>query len=559
MQKAQKAEAEGKPVNSPITTTEKNQTQGLRTLLCVFKGTSGDLLFWAMIDTLFLSTVKGYSAEQISLLFSLAFWGALILKYPCYRIARALKVGTTLLIGTLIFLCSAVTITFSRSFWLIAVGQCLYIIAPDFFSVSDILLRDVCSRTAQGDFLRCRTFSSSLYAALTLLAALFVNPLMKRNAYLPMYLCIGMRGFSLILALILLVRSTGINARKEAILPGAVRKTFLGTGLYCLAGAVLFGTVFSLANTYTKLLLQDDLERIFDSALALQYFSWAVIGTRIAKLLGNFLFQTLRRKSTDYHRMTLLLSGILVLVPVFTLSAVLFPDTAAFLPVGAGLILLFLVYDPMLSLQRFLLINKLDHAQSVAMLFAKSALSVLMNALFSSAATLILLKSSLNGVVVLILLLIICMAFCVFMNSRRSARQSADYARRWQKEIKSGCDSLTFAAAALMVHYRAVSSPHFSPSVLRERAAAGETGCDAAQSFGCVGSEPYFFERMYKRYSEGYPCAVLVRTPDREEAYWCPLLYADADGGVVCNAYSEVVFLSDFETIREYCWFEFRK
>lgn len=46
---------------------EQKRIHRLKVAALIFKGTSDDLFFWVLIDTLFLTQVKGFSVTEVSL------------------------------------------------------------------------------------------------------------------------------------------------------------------------------------------------------------------------------------------------------------------------------------------------------------------------------------------------------------------------------------------------------------------------------------------------------------------------------------------------------------
>lgn len=57
---------------------EQERVHRLKIATLIFKGTSDDLLFWVLIDTLFLTVVKGFTDVEVSLVFTVSFWVALL-------------------------------------------------------------------------------------------------------------------------------------------------------------------------------------------------------------------------------------------------------------------------------------------------------------------------------------------------------------------------------------------------------------------------------------------------------------------------------------------------
>ena len=73
-----------------------------------YSGLSDDLLFWIVIDTLFLTIVKGFTASQIVSLTSISLMAYIIFQIPFLKLIK--KIGNTksVRLGSSIFLISSI-------------------------------------------------------------------------------------------------------------------------------------------------------------------------------------------------------------------------------------------------------------------------------------------------------------------------------------------------------------------------------------------------------------------------------------------------------------------
>lgn len=93
---------------------KKNARWAIR-LYPIYEAMTGDLLFYSVIEILFLTLVKGFSDEQIALLFLISDVADLALEYPTYRIIRKLGNSKAVIVGALMPLISIVLITIGNS------------------------------------------------------------------------------------------------------------------------------------------------------------------------------------------------------------------------------------------------------------------------------------------------------------------------------------------------------------------------------------------------------------------------------------------------------------
>lgn len=212
-----------------------------------------------------------------------------------------MKVCNALVWSAILFLAAAVLITFGPTLPFVIAGQCLYVIAPAFYDVMDILIKELCRRDTKGkDYVQSSSLASTLYSVITLLAALYMSPLMAVNPYLPMYICITVRVFSLVLAIgidALAKDIVGLDERHKPLLKG---RYFDQSTVSYLFMAACFGAFCSLAISYLKLLVQDNMAAVFSGSFVATAYSICIIATRVAKILGNRISGGSKKHSIEY-------------------------------------------------------------------------------------------------------------------------------------------------------------------------------------------------------------------------------------------------------------------
>ena len=104
-------------------------------------GLSDDLLFWAAINTIFLTTVKMLSASQVSLLSAIAGLVTILSQSLVLKIIKKLGNIKSVRLGLLMLLIGATLITFGNNFSIIMVGEIFYNMAFLFKGMDSIILR----------------------------------------------------------------------------------------------------------------------------------------------------------------------------------------------------------------------------------------------------------------------------------------------------------------------------------------------------------------------------------------------------------------------------------
>ena len=77
----------------------------------LYEAASGDLLFYSVIETLFLTLVKGFTVQEIAAIVFITDLADLLLEYPTYRIIRRIGNSRAVTAGGILPLISIVMIT----------------------------------------------------------------------------------------------------------------------------------------------------------------------------------------------------------------------------------------------------------------------------------------------------------------------------------------------------------------------------------------------------------------------------------------------------------------
>ena len=158
-----------------------------------FAGLTDDLMFWAAINTLFLTTVKNLTASQISLLSAVAVLSSIALQGMAFKIIKKTGNIFSVRIGLILLLVAATVITFSNNIFLIAIGQIFYQLAFFFTSMGNVILkRNLKAVDKEEEFHKICSKSSAIYAIITMIISFMAGFIFNINKYLPMILSIVM-------------------------------------------------------------------------------------------------------------------------------------------------------------------------------------------------------------------------------------------------------------------------------------------------------------------------------------------------------------------------------
>ena len=117
---------------------QNNQIKLALKLYPFYEATSGDLLFFSVIQTLFLTQVKGFSPAQIAIIILITNIVDFALEYPSYRAIRKLGNSRASVIGGIMPLIGILLITCGQTLPLITVGMIFFESAGNFQSMAGV-------------------------------------------------------------------------------------------------------------------------------------------------------------------------------------------------------------------------------------------------------------------------------------------------------------------------------------------------------------------------------------------------------------------------------------
>ena len=156
-----------------------------------YEAASGDMLFFSVIETLFLMQVKGFLAPDIALILFITHFSDLILEYPSYIIIRQIGNGIAGRVGGIMPLIGILFITFGQSQSAVIIGNIFCVGAVNFQSAASAGARNNLVKLGEkGKYAELFSKSNVIYTAVSMAAALFIPFLYSLNKYVPSVLCI---------------------------------------------------------------------------------------------------------------------------------------------------------------------------------------------------------------------------------------------------------------------------------------------------------------------------------------------------------------------------------
>lgn len=281
-------------------------------LYVIYHSFTSDLLFWIVIDNLFLTTVKGFNAFQIVLVTMLGLAFSLIL-YPITNyIVKKTNNKTSIVLGSLCYVIAISLFMICNTILGFVIAQTFYNMSSPFRMVSNVMLKNnLEDQNKQEDYVKWQSHGKLGYSIITLIVALFAGAVFNVNSYLPTILSLVCAIIGLILSFI--YSDSNIKEEKELqgnqIMTLFKNKTML---LIMLMNIVAVGTYVFLQSKAT-LLIQYVCEDVdLDLAKISLIVSGIVFGSRICRVLANMMYPKIYNKTKNKSNILIAISMLIL-------------------------------------------------------------------------------------------------------------------------------------------------------------------------------------------------------------------------------------------------------
>ena len=542
----------------------KNSTENRfnKVLFCLYQSTSDDLMMWCWFDVLLLSINFGFSMTQISLLFSVSFWIALVMKLPGRFLAQKLGAGNNVLLSAGLFLAAALLLTFGRSLPVAIAGQSIYLIAGSFQEMSTVILKNAARREPSNvDYMKIMSMTGVIFSVISLVTSLMMSRLFEISKNLPMYICVGFCINSCVLAFFL--RKYEVRGAQEdrenrgEVLPGLKVQAFDKTTLSCLFLFVTFMVIFTVSGSNFKILIENSLSELENESRTVFLFSMVLLLSRLAKIASNSILYLSRKRKPDLEKGLSLAVVVVVLIFVLGLLSGWVGGYPAVAIVVGAFLLRAMVFDTIRFIIYEFMLRRLNNEKMVDVLFVQSMATDVFTALFSTISTILLNALDMNSVILMLLIISLVFAAVYFVIRKNLVRRGGSRAfLQWKREQIESLDSLTVAAAALIMHYGLVSDASYTPQKLAEKISSVENISKSDYGIAFGGFCDYDEKILNDFYHNGHPCAIKATTEEGRSEKWLSVMYHDDDGGIVWNPYSSEWFIAELHTVSKICSFD---
>ena len=321
-------------------------------------GLSADLVFWITINTLFLSTVRGFTTAEIVSLSTIASIVSLAAQPVMMWLSAKLGNTVSTRIGKFCMLAASLMFLFGQTYGWAVAAMLLYKEGAVLAALDVVVFKNNMNYLGRDDeFLPIRTRRSLIYSIATMLASLTAGFLFNVSPYLPVVLGTVLIGGCFLLSCTM--TECPLQTEK-AETSGKTRFPLGGALMWILLSYGLFYCLLSEGTTNSKLLIQEEL--LFELPLATVSILLSVIVTlsRVSRVLSNIVFSKIYRKKG--YRCVYILSILQVSAYVLLIAGA-FMDHAIvpkMISLALGYMLLLFVWDPHAILLDNLILERVE-------------------------------------------------------------------------------------------------------------------------------------------------------------------------------------------------------
>lgn len=292
-----------------------------------YEAVSGDLLFFSVIQTLFLTLVKGFSAAQLATIILLTDIVDLALEYPTYRVIRKIGNSRAGVIGGIMPLIGIVMITVGESLPMITGGMVFFISAGNFQSMAGAAAKNNMMLLGEKEeYTSLFAKSNTIYSALSMVSVILIPFLFSINRYIPSVLCIITCVTVVIISFLIFDYSEDrevLTHSKEHREP--LVKIGKGHWILLVVFCLFFcsGAVFT---SNTEVFLSNLLKELFYDEKTIFIYGIVLWAARLIRLCSNIFLKTILEKLKER---VFVLAAVTMLFAFFAvgISSLLFSQT----------------------------------------------------------------------------------------------------------------------------------------------------------------------------------------------------------------------------------------
>lgn len=371
-----------------------------------YSGLSGDLLFWVAIDTLFLTVVKNLNASQIVYLTTISLIVCILLQVPLLKIIRKIGNTNSVRLGSFLLLVASILLTFGNKYFVIALGKIFYEVAFTFQNMANAILKNNLDlQNKNEDYIKIKTKSNTIYAAVTMIISFIASIMFNLNNYLPMFCCIL---FCLICFRLSFEIIDFSNYDKVKENKSKKRKVKIKYSTLIIILIISYGLFYPIVNSGQqngKLFIQQELLKSFNVEKTALIIGAILCISRIIRLISNMVFNKIHKKYKEKVGVILpiLLSISLILMIIGSFLSNLL--ILKFVIMSLGYVIILFIRDPFKVYMQDLALNKVNSEYQQSLLTTMELSRKIVRAIISFSFSLILINNPMILVISILLIL----------------------------------------------------------------------------------------------------------------------------------------------------------
>ena len=371
-------------------------------------GLSDDLMFWAAINTIFLTIVKGLNASQISMLVAIASFSSIIFEKIMFKIIIRIGNLKSFRMGLVMFLLAAIIITFTKNLFIIAIGFIIYYLAYYFTNMGNVILkRNLKAINRENDFAKIQSKTSLIYATATMINSFVVGFLFNVNNYLPMIICILICAINLYFSKYLYEYKEEKNIIEDNNKNNSKVNWSKVIILIILVYGLLYATVESLQEN-GKIFIQYRMRDFISIDKTSIYLTIIIAFSRVARVMSNLLFNKIHHMLKS--KLIILLNILLLCSIAFMVSGFIIPyNNIGVIIMGIGFLILLFVRDPIGIFTKLELFNNCEMKDQEEVIHKYNLCRKIVRCFLATSASLLLLK--VNMLYLMIILFMLCLIY----------------------------------------------------------------------------------------------------------------------------------------------------
>jgi len=356
-----------------------------------YSGLSGDLLFWIAIDTLFLTVVKKFSVSQIVSLTTISLFVCILLQIPLLTIIKKIGNTNSVRLGSLLLLISSLLLTFGQSYIIIALGKVIYEIAFTFQNMSNAILKNNLELQGRNDeYIKVKTKSNTIYAAVTMIISFIASPMFNLNNYLPMLGCILFCFICFILSFGIIDFSKFDKIKEKPVKDEKKKVKYSKLIIILIISYGLFYPIVNSGQSNGKLFIQQELLLNYDVETTALIIGVILCTSRIVRVISNIFFDKVYKRYKD--KVSIILSVLLSISIIFMIVGYFIQDyrILKFTIMSLGYIIILFIRDPFKVYMQDLALNNAEQENHQSLLTTLELLRKVVRTIMSLIFTLIL-------------------------------------------------------------------------------------------------------------------------------------------------------------------------